>query len=351
MFNHVGKDFFCLSCGLKRAARIFGLCPDCLRAGNVEEIKRNSHISRKVLYGLPETPLREPGGMVCGLCSNHCRLGEGNTGFCGVRVNKNGLVCSVAPEGVMLADFYYDPLPTNCCAAWFCSGSKEKGVNLAVFLYGCNFDCLFCQNASHRQVGSAPHITLETLIKAAFREGVRCVCFFGGSPEPQLPLAIEAAREIVRKSRRKIHICWEWNGTGDPSLVRQAAELSQQSRGTVKFDLKAWSPCFGEVLCGVSIERAYENLRLVWNLYRDPDLLTATTLLVPYYVDEKEVENIAGFLAGLSPDFPYSLLVFHPEDRLRDLSVTPRKQVEAAFKAARKYLRKVHIGNLHLLTD
>lgn len=350
MLHRSGKDFFCLSCGRRRAARILGFCRDCLQAVDTDELKRNSHISR-AKFGLPAAPPGEAGAPVCSLCSNLCRPDEGSTGFCGVRANRNGAVRSIAPEGVILADFYYDPLPTNCCAAWFCPGSKEKGVNLAVFLYGCNFDCLFCQNASHRRVDSAPHIPLEHLVKAALREEVRCVCFFGGSPEPQLQLAVEAAREIIQRSSRRIHICWEWNGAGNPALVKQAVEISHDSGGTVKFDLKAWSPSLGKVLCGVSIERTYQNLRLLWNHFQNPELLTATTLLVPYYVDESEVENIACFLAELSPDFPYSLLVFHPEDRMNDLPVTPRSQVEAALKAARNYLRRVHAGNLHLLSD
>jgi hypothetical protein len=44
-----------------------------------------------------------------------------------------------------------DPLPTNCCSAWFCTGSHEPGYNLGVFFYGCSFDCLFCQNWTHRE--------------------------------------------------------------------------------------------------------------------------------------------------------------------------------------------------------
>ncbi|MFZ2071457.1 MAG: hypothetical protein WAV32_07685 [Halobacteriota archaeon] len=45
-------------------------------------------------------------------------------------------------------------LPTNCCAAWFCPGSSHYGkVNIAVFFYGCNFNCIFCLNASHKEFG------------------------------------------------------------------------------------------------------------------------------------------------------------------------------------------------------
>ena len=78
-------------------------------------------------------------------------------------------------------------------------------------------------------------------------------------------------------------------------------------------------------------------------------VLTATTLLVPGYVDHVEVEGIAKFISELNPEIPYSLLVFHPDFMMRDLPITPVKQVKLCYEAAKKHLRNVNIGNLHLL--
>jgi pyruvate formate lyase activating enzyme len=36
----------------------------------------------------------------------------------------------------------------------------------------------------------------------------------------------------------------------------------------------------------------------------------ATTLLVPHYMNEEEVSNIAKFIAGLDDTIPYNLLIF-----------------------------------------
>lgn len=338
----------CLICEKKEAAEAIGLCPSCLKDNFSLELVSRAHSSR-FKYGLPSSPPKDEKGFRCRFCANECQLSEGRLGFCGLRINRNNRIQSIAPEKTFVAYIYYDPLPTNCCAAWFCPGSKEKGVNLAVFLYGCNFDCLFCQNASHRLINRGHFLSLDELVEAALASQVRCVCFFGGSPEPQLPLAIEASQEIIRRSKRLIHICWEWNGAGHPSLVRKATEISLATNGTVKFDLKAWSAELGQILCGVSLKRSYDNLALLGRLFPQKDLLTATTLLVPYYVNEKEVENIARFLASIHPDFPYSLLLFHPDDRLRDLPVTPRRQVNACYEAACRHLKRVNVGNLHLL--
>jgi len=188
----------------------------------------------------------------------------------------------------------------------------------------------------------------DELIKRSLSSQVRCVCFFGGSPEPQLHFALRVSRRIVEESRGKVHICWEWNGSASPNLVRQAAELSRESGGTVKFDLKAFNKNLHLALCGVENQRTLDNFKMLARIYGE-ELLTATTLLVPYYIDEQEVENIASFIAQNNPHIPYSLLVFHPDYLLDDLPVTPREQVFDCYDRAVKHLKRVNIGNRQLL--
>jgi pyruvate formate lyase activating enzyme len=266
-----------------------------------------------------------------------------------VRVSAGGSCVAKCPPGTAFLHYYFDRLPTNCCAAWFCGGSKEDGDNLAVFFYGCGFDCFFCQNASHKRISGAPVVSIDELVREALRPGVRCVCFFGGSPEPQFPFALEAAERILEASGNGKRICWEWNGSGNETLVERAARVSLLSGGTVKFDLKAFHPNIGRALCGVDVAPAFANFRLLAELFPGRELLTATTLLVSGYVDEEEVSGIAGFLAGLDSGIPYSLLVFHPDHLLDDLPVTPKEQVLGCFDAARRSLQRVEIGNRGLI--
>jgi pyruvate formate lyase activating enzyme len=67
------------------------------------------------------------------------------------------------------------------------------------------------------------------------------------------------------------------------------------------------------------------------------------------YVDEKEVENIASFIAGINPNIPYSLLVFHPDLYMGDMPITPMEQVQRCYDAARRHLRNLNIDNNQLL--
>jgi pyruvate formate lyase activating enzyme len=297
-------------------------------------------------------------------------MGEGELGYCGLRWNENGklLALSTPHEGLFYA--YPDPHITNCSAAFFCPGATECGyptyayakgtevgyVGLAIFLYGCNFDCLFCPNPTHKLYHANMVRPVEDLVEMTVQnQKISCWSFLGGSPEPQLPFAINASQKVLAalKGERILRICFEWNGCGYPELVEKASRIAYDSGGNVKFDLKAWNENLNVALTGVSNKVVYQNFEMVAHEFPHspdhPPWLCATTLLVPGYVDEMEVEKIAKFIAGLDSSIPYGLLVFHPDYMMRDLCITPLDQVRSCYRVAKKYLSHVHVGNLHLL--
>ena len=341
-------------CGKEHASDTLHVCVDCIRTGRAEALDyaKAAHERIRSRYNLPAEPPKREGGVRCNLCANECVLKNGERSYCGLKMNINGKLKSLVPYNHALLHAYSDTLPTNCCSAWFCPGSAKFGkVNIAVFFYGCNFNCIFCQNAAHKEFGTVKAMSVKDFVAHVSQyENAYCVCYFGGSPEPQLPFALRASEKILE--RKNVRICWEWNGCGNKTLVRRAAELSFTSGGIVKFDLKAFDPYLSRALSGVPNKRAYENFELIAREYfenSDPPVLTATTLLVPFYVDEQEVEQIAAFIARINPDIPYSLLVFHPSFYMRDMPITPREQAFKCYEAAKKYLNKVNIGNKQLL--
>jgi pyruvate formate lyase activating enzyme len=360
----------CELCSQNKAAIHIRICNECIRKGSDQALEMITSAHQKIRKKLsfPIIIPKSSNGLLCNLCSNECQLTEGDLSFCGLRENINGQLVGSTDRKAKL-HLYYDSNPTNCCASWFCPAgtgcgypeyalkeNAERGYsNCSVFFYGCNFNCLFCQNLSHKtHCREEPYQNIESLLDQALRKDVTCLCFFGGSPEPHFPFALNFAKEIfARKEKDRVYrICWEWNGAGNPELVKQAARLSLQTGGIIKFDLKAFHPELHKALTGISKKRTYENFSLVAELVdKRPEvpLLTATTLLVPYYVDAQEVEKIAEFIASHNPDIPYSLLVFHPAAFMSDLPITPIEQVRDCYLAAKKHLTRVNIGNKHLL--
>jgi len=362
----------CAVCGRSSdlIAGAVGVCLDCLRSDPKSvEYALSTHRRERARIGLPPEPPRGE-GIKCGLCDSECVIPEGGLGYCGIMMNDNGKLINLAgcPESGLL-EYYYDPIPTNCVAHWFCPASTGIGYpkwsarkgselgyyNLSVFYGACNLDCLFCQNWFFRDltISKRPLVNFRELIEASLRRPVTCVCFFGGDPSPQVSNALLVANELMRMGRI-MRICWEMNGHLNQRTMVAVLNSSLRSGGIVKFDLKAWNPSVYLALTGRDIGSVYENAKLALKLSLErPEvpLFTASTLLVPGYVDEEEVRMIARFIASINPDTPYSLLAFHPSYLMTDLPNTSRKHAMEAFRAAKdEGLTRVHIGNPWLLT-
>lgn len=150
-----------------------------------------------------------------------------------------------------------------------------------------------------------------------------------------------------------MRICWETNGSMNPKLLEHMMTLAVNSGGCVKFDLKAWNNDLHVALTGAENKRTLKNFaRAAKHIVRrgNPPVLIANTLMVPGYIDVEEVSAIAGFIASLNPDIPYSLLAFHPQFYMSDLPLTPTHLAEQCLDAAREAgLSNVRIGNIHLL--
>jgi len=353
-----------------------GVCLKCIRKQPKEAVRitEKVHAESRGRFGLPPKPLKDADGVACGMCMNDCRIGLGKRGFCGLMYNIEGRLVRFGgtPEKGIL-EWYYDPLPTNCVAWWFCAGCTGSGYpkyaykngpetgysNLAVFYGACSYDCLFCQNWHYRSFATQlkPVVSAESLASQV-TDTVSCICYFGGDPSPQMPHAIRAseiALEKAKSDKRILRICWETNGYMKWIFAERASRLSLESGGTVKFDLKTWDENLSIALCGVSNKPSLENFKKIGEKFfrerLDPPMLTASTLLVPGYVDIDEVRQLASFIASVDRRIPYTLLAFYPQYIMDDLLTTTRKLAYDCLDAAKQSgLEKVRIGNVHLLT-
>jgi len=173
-----------------------------------------------------------------------------------------------------------------------------------------------------------------------------------------MPHAIRVSEFAIEKARdtgRIMRICWESNGYMRKDFAEQAAELSLQSGGCIKFDLKSWDENLNKAMCGVSNRPTLENFKMIGERFYEKrsnlSVLTASTLLVPGYVDVEEVSNIAEYISSINTRIPYSLLAFYPAYVMNDLPTTSRKLADQCFNAAKKRgLENVRGGNIQLLS-
>jgi len=232
-------------------------------------------------------------------------------------------------------------------------GPEYGYKNLAVFYGACSFDCLFCQNWHYRElIGRLEPAMSARRLADLVDESTSCICYFGGDPSPQMPHAIAASKIAIERNEGILRVCWESNGNMSFGSLTQAAELSMESGGTIKFDIKAWDENLHIALCGITNKRTLKNFEWLANYEKsrsEPVFLVASTLLVPGYVDSHEVESIARFISDLDSEIPYNLLAFHPQFCMNDMPATTLRDAQECLKQAKSHLANVRIGNLHLL--
>ena len=366
-------ELWCKVCDKEEepVAGILGVCRECILHHWEDarlHVESGHRLSREEFH-LPQKKdlLQEsPDAAVCEECVNQCKIPPEKQGFCGMKENQEGHLHSLAGAPSQgFVDYYYDPLPTNCVASWTCGekGRRETSLilpssshakNLAVFYQSCTFDCLFCQNWHFRLDRRSPRrLSAEDLADAVDAQ-TRCVCYFGGDPASQMGHCLRASREIVKRTEGRVRICWETNGSSAPRLLREAADIALVTGGTIKIELKAFTPEIHYALTGSANTHTLENIRMLAGLMKErpePPLLCVSSLLVPGYISPEEVRLMARFITGCDPEIPYSLLAFYPTHLFPDLPVTSGIHAQKAEQAAREEgLANIHIGNRHLLS-
>jgi len=345
------------------------VCLNCIRERPEDalSIAMQAHKNSRLAFGLPEQPPKAEDGITCNLCVNECKIPNNEVGYCGLRKNIDGKLIGVSYEEGNFS-WYYDPLPTNCVGSWVCPAGTGAGYpkyayslgpeygykNLAVFFHGCSFNCLYCQNWHFKErTFNFEKIKLDKFV-SYIDDKTSCICYFGGDPTPQTPFVINASRTAIERNKGKIlRICWETNGSMHKSFLKEIIEIALISGGCIKFDLKAWNENLHIALTGVTNKRTLENFKLVSDKIRErpiPPLLIASTLLLPGYIDEEEIRNIARFIKSIDPDIPYSLLGFYPHFYMSDIPFTSKSDAIKYFKIAKQEgLKNVKIANIHLL--
>ncbi|MGY5879508.1 MAG: radical SAM protein [Candidatus Thorarchaeota archaeon] len=338
------------------ASQAIGVCSKCI-TGKTSETVRLSHERIRVRDNLvPSIPTQ--GSIVCPDCGNHCKMNEGDLGYCNTRTVVGGKIVERYGEGSIVS-WYFDPLPTNCVADWVCplTTSTELGYgrqrlkNLAVFYGSCNSDCFFCQNASYRTMMAKgrPLMTAQELANVA-DEYTACVCYFGGDPACNPRHSIETSRLL--NEDKLVRVCYETNGNISKKWLGDIVEIIERTNGTFKFDLKAHTPTIYEALTGISNSIALGNFKDLASSKseREGEFLVASILLVPGYIDVPEIRNLCAFIADCDPTIPTALLGFSPHHIMSDLPRTSKTHAQAALDTAKdEGLENVRIGNVGLL--
>ncbi len=283
-------------------------------------------------------PLKEK-KVKCNLCSHRCIIKDGKRGICGVRENQGGILKTLV-YGKLIAS-HIDPIEKKPLFH-FMPGS----LSYSIATVGCNFKCLFCQNADISQMPSDHNgmitgdlYTPEDVVNATVKGNCKSIAYTYTEPTVFFEFAFDTAKLAHAKGIKNVFVT---NGY----MTSEAVHMISPYLDAANVDLKAFNKSFYKEVVKARLEPVKKTLKLMKSL---GIFVEVTTLLIPGLNDDKkELEKLALFLVkSLGPETPWHVSAFYPTYRLTDRPPTPVESLVMAREIGIKAgLRYVYIGNV-----
>ena len=280
---------------------------------------------------LPDNAIR------CQLCSHSCKITDGATGICGVRVNYKGELVTLVGDVITAVNL--DPVEKKPLFH-FLPGTRTFSIGSA----GCNFHCRFCQNNEIAHVTpqtklTGRRLTPETIVRLAEENKAPSIAFTYNEPTVFFEQVYNAAGLAKANGLKTILVS---NGFFSPEALQSLSKRIDAAN----IDLKGFSEDFYHKYCKGRLAPVLENLLIMKKLGW---WLEITTLLIPGINDSpEELTEIAKFIVTqLGPDTPWHLSAFHGAAEMINHPSTPLSTLEMAAKIGKdEGLNFVYLGNV-----
>ncbi len=294
-------------------------------------------LADNTIAGHPDLVRPEGDSLRCMACGHRCLVKPGRAGVCRVRFNRDG---ELRVPGGYVAGLQIDPVEKKP----FYHAFPGRDA-LSFGMLGCDFHCGYCQNwvtsqalRDDRAVSLPRFCDPQGLAELAVEHDTPVVVSTYNEPLITSEWAVKVF-EAVRE--RGITCGYVSNGNGTPEVLaflRPFVDL-------YKVDLKGFDDKHYRELGGVlsNVQATIERLVSMgfW--------VEIVTLIIPDFNDsDKELTDIAGFLAGISKEIPWHVTAFHPDYKMMEPERTPAATLIRAFDIGKAAgLRYVYPGNIH----
>jgi pyruvate formate lyase activating enzyme len=223
-----------------------------------------------------------------------------------------------------------------------CPGS----LSYSVATVGCNFHCLFCQNADIAQMPNnyagqilGTQVSPRQVVAQALNHNCRSIAYTYTEPTVYFEFAYETARLAHREGLLNVFVT---NGY----MSAKALDMIAPYLDAANVDLKAFSARFYKKTCRARLAPVLDNLKRMRQL---GILVEVTTLIIPGLNDDtSELRDLATFIAGeIGPQTPWHISRFHPTYQLTDRPATPVATLQSARQIGMDAgLQYVYLGNV-----
>jgi len=275
----------------------------------------------------------------CHACAHRCLIPEGKKGICKVRFNEGGILR--VPRNYVGA-LQVDPVEKK---PFFHALPGARAFSFGML--GCDYHCDYCQNWITSQAlrdpasetnGAVPHDhTAKELADLAVSRGCRVMTSTYNEPL----ITSEWAMEVFQEARAKgLLTSYVSNG----NATREVLEFIRPLTDLYKVDLKSFNDKVYRRNLGGTLRPVLDSIERIkamgfW--------LEVVTLVVPGLNDsQKELRDMAGFLASVSRDIPWHVTAFHPDYKMTDRAWTEPEDLDHCWRIGKEAgLKFVYSGN------
>jgi len=274
----------------------------------------------------------------CLACSHQCKIANGNRGICQVRKNEGG-VLYLEVYGKVIAQ-HVDPIEKKPVFHFY-PGTPIFSIGTI----GCNFRCSFCQNWDISQYSKTTedredigfYLPPQAIVEFCLTEQVPSIAYTYNEPAIFFEYAYDTAKIAHEHGLRNVYVS---NGFETEEALNNISPYLDAAN----IDLKSFRDEFYRKVCGGRLEPVKKTIKWLWE---HGVWVEVTTLVIPGENDSiQELQSIAEFLSGISPDIPWHLSRYHPEYKM-DNPMTPQGTLEKAYAIGKEAgLHYVYVGNI-----
>ncbi len=270
----------------------------------------------------------------CQICPHHCKLDEGQTGFCHARVNHNGTI--ICKNYGKLTAIALDPIEKKPLRRFF-PGSRI----LSAGSYGCNLRCLFCQNSEISMTDgnqiNTDKVSPEELVHHASElknKGNIGIAYTYNEPLVGWEYVRDSA--VLAKSRGLVNVVVTNGYICSGPLMELLPDID-----AMNIDLKAFTESFYNKMSG-----DLETVKTTITLAAKQCHVEVTTLIIPGENDsEDEMNELSLWLSSVNPEIPLHITRFFPRWHMLDRDATSVETISWLSEIAKRNLRYVYMGN------
>jgi len=260
----------------------------------------------------------------CVLCPHMCEIEEGQSGFCKVRINIEGILYTKTYNKI--SSMSLDSIEKKPLRKY-----KPNTKILSVGTYGCNFTCDFCQNYHISQMEpKLENISPTKLLKISdnIKESIG-IAFTYNEPT----IWYEYVYDVAKNNKKDTILVT--NGY----INKKPLEQLLPHINAMNIDIKSMRSKFYNTICDGTLKKVKQTIILA----HQQTHVELTFLAIPNINDSnKEMSELAMWIKNIDSNIPLHIIPFRPMYKMKDIPRQTYEDINRLKKIALKYLKYVY---------